>query len=369
MLLDIVRGVRAAKGADWDCEIIFDHGGALREEFGSLGRVRVLSHPWTEGPGLHARLLRRVGKRVPFKARRFAGWLREWQKGGDGLIYSNTGTNGQLLAAIPRGIRVVSHIHELAYGLRRFCSARELSATLSRTDMFLAVSSATASDLSDLGVSNDRVARISNFVMTMPELADLTVARGEVCRRLGLPAVTRLICGCGHADWLKGLDLFVGIANKIVRNGENPPTFLWLGGNLHRRFARTAMGKLSDAARPFVHFIGEVDDASPYFAASEVVLVPSRIENFSRVALEAGALARPVLAFAAARGLADLLDSDCVVSEMTESAMAAALEALLTDPVDAALKGARLRDRIAKEFTAEKWIGEIIRTVEKVDCV
>lgn len=365
MLLEVLKGVRAAKGSEWDCEMIFDHGGSLLEEFARVGRIRVLSNPLTEGSGLVARALRRSSKWVPFKARRFAGWVREWEARGGGVIYSNTGTNGRLLRALPQTASpVISHIHELAYGLRRFSTSAELAATLSRTNIFLSVSAAVDEDLNKLGVARRRIRRIPNFLIAMPNAMAVDTAKTDLCFRLSIPSNSRIVTACGHVDWVKGTDLFVEIANFVIHNCKKPPVFIWIGGHLQRRFALKSRAKLSAAAQPFVHFVGEVMDVTPYFAASEVVLVTSRVESFSRVALEAGALSRPVLAFAAARGPADLLNEEQLVADLDPRAMAVALEALLAGPAEAARIGAQLRDRVERDFLAGKWIGEIIKNVE-----
>jgi glycosyltransferase involved in cell wall biosynthesis len=342
--------------------MIFNHGGPLMREFSQLGPVRRLSHPWTESSCLAARILRRLTRQMPFKPKRFARWVEEWRSQGRGLIYSNTGTNGRLLKALPVGSgRIVSHIHELAYGLHRFNRPGELAATLTRTDLFLAVSSATAGDLRALGVPAHRIQRIPNFLGSIPAAPDTAGARAEICRRLKLSPGAKLIVGCGHIDWVKGTDIFVDAAN-VMHQRENSPVFVWLGGNTHRRFARRARAR---CAKPqLVHFVGDVSDPASYFAASDAVLVTSRAESFSRVALEAGALGRPVLAFASARGPADLLAPDCLVPETSGAAMAAALRELLTNPDEAQRQGVRLRERITVEFLSARWVPEILAIME-----
>jgi glycosyltransferase involved in cell wall biosynthesis len=115
-----------------------------------------------------------------------------------------------------------------------------------------------------------------------------------------------------------------------------------------------------------MHFIGEVPDPALYFAASEVVVVTSRVESFSRVALEAAALGRPVLAFAAARGPADLLPPDALITELSAEAMAAAVTAALADPAGSRRQGESLRRRVAGEFLAAQWIGRLLAAVEEV---
>lgn len=370
MLLEILKGVRARRGPSWECEFIFNHGGQLFDDFARLGPARRLAHDWAEGTEWPARVLRRLSRRLPYTTRQFAAWVADWQRRGGGIIYSNTGTNGRLLAALPPGSgRVVSHIHELAAGLRRFNRPDELAATLARTDRFLAVSTAVAADLQTLGVPARRVIRVPNFLTSLPAASVPEVARLAVCRRLGLPPATRLVTGCGHIDPVKGTDTFVEVAQAIARSMPVPPIFLWLGADRHWRFSRHVRKLAAQCTPPLVHLVGEVADPTEYFAASDAVLVTSRAESFSRVALEAGATGCPVLAFAAARGPADLLDAEALVAEPHAEAMSGALRELLLHPAAARRQGADLRERIAASFVAERWIDCILEAVEGPDRV
>ncbi len=366
MLLEVLKGVRAVSGPGWECEIIFNHGGSLMDDFAKVGPVRRLSHPWTEGSGLVAGMLRRLSRLLPLKTARFSRWVAEWETRGGGIVYSNTGTNGRLLKALPAGIGpVVSHVHELAYAIQRFNSRSGLAATLLRTDYFWAVSAAVSADLQALGVAQNRIRRIPNFISAIPAMPDVDAARVEICRKLALPAETKLIIGCGHIQQSKGADLFVEVAKALAKKQTNPPVFVWLGRNGSwcggGQTVKYRGGK-------HVRFIGEVADPGMYFAAGEVVLVTSRMESFSRVVLEAGALGRPVLAFAAARGPAELLDADSLIDDMQAEAMAEELLRLLSNPSEAARRGGQLRKRILAEFTAEKWIGMVLETVECMPC-
>jgi glycosyltransferase involved in cell wall biosynthesis len=115
-----------------------------------------------------------------------------------------------------------------------------------------------------------------------------------------------------------------------------------------------------------MHFTGEVPDPALYFAASEVVAVTSRVESFSRVALEAAALGRPVLAYAAARGPADLLPPEALITKLDAAAMAAAVTGVLADPEGSRRRGEALRRRVAVGFLAEQWIGRLLAAVAEV---
>ena len=359
VLLEVLRGVRVAQGEGWSCEIFLDRPGPLEREFAKLGRVSRSHLGWSRS-GLIGRVSAWIDK-VWFKPRRFRRWIVEGKARGATLIYSNTGTNGRLLDALPPDCgRVISHIHELGTVLERFSRPADLAATLARTDVFLAVSEAVGEDLRRLKVDASRIKRIPNFLAQMPPPRTPGSAQAQVCRELGIAAGTRLIVGCGHLAPIKGTEIFVTVAQQVSAAVGGGLMFLWIGGDTDRDFAE----EVRRAAGAAVRFVGEVDDPSLYFAASEMLLVTSRLESFSRVALEAGALGRPVLAFTEARGPRDLLPEELLVNETSAAAMAAAVISLLTRPADAQRLGEALRARIAKEFLAEKWIGELLAVAD-----
>jgi glycosyltransferase involved in cell wall biosynthesis len=364
MLLEVLRGVQAARGPDWGCDILLDRGGPLLGAFADIGRVHRLSHPWAEGRGVVARGMRVLIDRPWLKPRRLRQRVRAWQAQGGRLIFSNTATNGRLLAALPPDAGcVVTYVHELAYGLHRFNRPQDLATTLARTNLFLAVSAAVAADLEALGVPTKCVKIVPNFLPALPALPEAAAAHAEICRRLQLAPATRLVIGCGHLDPLKGTDLFVEMAGLIAAQTAGPVACVWVGGDVDRQFAR----RVRKAAGKHMHFTGEAADAGMYFAAGEVVAVTSRVESFSRVALEAGALGRPVLAFAESRGPRDLLAPEALVPEVSAAAMAAVVTELLAQPDKARRQGEQLRRRVAKDFLAEQWIGRLLVAVAEVN--
>jgi hypothetical protein len=178
MLLEVLRGVRAARGLDWRCDILLDHGGPLAEELAMLGPVQRLTPPWAEGMAPLARSLRTLVDRPWLKPRRLRRAVRTWQAQGGGVIYSNTATNGRLLAGLPASAGpVVTHVHELEYSLQRFNRPQDLAATLARTSLFLAVSTAVAADLRTRGVPAERVKVVPNFLPALPALPDAAAAQ------------------------------------------------------------------------------------------------------------------------------------------------------------------------------------------------
>jgi glycosyltransferase involved in cell wall biosynthesis len=354
VLLEVLRGIRATR-SDWTCEILLRRGGALQTEFARLGPIHLLPHAWAEGATFGAGVCRKLIDRPLLQPRRLAAWIKRWKGTRFDLVYNNTATNGYLVAAA-RGLRcpILTHVHELAYVMRRFNTPAALAQTLDNTDHFVAVSPAVAADLVECGVVADRITVVPNFLTSLPS-EPTEAARAAARAALKLPADAHVITGCGHIHWIKGADLFIEIAAELSELTRRKLQFFWLGGETDKRFARqlrrlVRQRKLDEV----VHFVGAVPDTTPWFVACDVVTISSRFETFSLVALEASALARPVVGFAEARGLNELLADELglLVPRLDPRAMAHAVLELLEKPQEAATIGRRLRQKVATEYMA-----------------
>jgi glycosyltransferase involved in cell wall biosynthesis len=111
--------------------------------------------------------------------------------------------------------------------------------------------------------------------------------RDRARRALGLPAAPTVVC-VGRLCRQKGQDLLLAAWPRIVE--AVPRSQLVLVGDGPDRAA------LSAAAPPGVRFAGGVDDPRPWYAAADVVAMPSRWEGMALVQLEAMASARCLVA-------------------------------------------------------------------------
>ncbi len=117
------------------------------------------------------------------------------------------------------------------------------------------------------------------------------------------------------------------------------------------RALRSLVDELGVAER--VHFVGWTDDARSFVAAFDVLVVPSRIEAFGLVALEAMLAARPVIA-SAVGGLPEVVEDSrtgLLVPPDDPEALASALGALVADGPRRARMGRQGRDRALEHFS------------------
>ncbi|TDL90439.1 rhamnan synthesis F family protein [Meridianimarinicoccus aquatilis] len=144
---------------------------------------------------------------------------------------------------------------------------------------------------------------------------------------------TFTVLGAGRVEYRKGVDLFIEIAARIANNPEGSHVrFVWIGNGFEpaKDFQYSAFladqikragldGKLSILAAT-----SEIDAA---YEMADVLLLSSRLDPLPNVAIDAMCKGTPVLSFAEASGISDLLidadlADDCVAGYMNTSQMA-----------------------------------------------
>jgi glycosyltransferase involved in cell wall biosynthesis len=104
-----------------------------------------------------------------------------------------------------------------------------------------------------------------------------------------------------------------------------------------------------------IHLAGHVDDASPYYAAADLCVLPTYREGLPGVALEAAAMELPVVA-TQIPGCVDAViggATGLLVPPRDAKALADALAAYLGDPQLRRTHGIAARQRVLAEFRQE----------------
>jgi glycosyltransferase involved in cell wall biosynthesis len=126
------------------------------------------------------------------------------------------------------------------------------------------------------------VLMISNFAR---QVEPVPVSRAD----LGTPGDAFVIAGGGRFVPRKGLDLLIRAAARL------PDAWLWLIGDGKERRALEALAAAEGIAAR-TRFIGWVDEPIHYFAAADVVALPSRHEPLGNIGLEAWQAGVPLVA-------------------------------------------------------------------------
>ncbi len=223
------------------------------------------------------------------------------------LIHSNTATNGAFLRNLaPASIPIITHVHELEYVIGCF-GPENFEEVKRHTTHFIACSGAVAGNLTERHhIAPEKISVIHGGIIlrdVLQQASDRTAV--EVRQWCGLEDDAAVIGGCGFADWRKGTDLFVQLAELTRRRIGNrrKVAFVWIG-----RLPNDARGQLllQDLRRlklqDSVKFVGEQYNPYPCLALCDLLCLCSREDPFPLVMLEAAALGKPTVCFDQAGG-------------------------------------------------------------------
>jgi len=115
----------------------------------------------------------------------------------------------------------------------------------------------------------------------------------DVRAELGIDPRAYVVAAVGRLSRQKGLDVLL-TAFPGVRARVPDAVLLLVGGGEQEAELRERVS--AAGLDPAVRFTGHVDAVQPYYAAADVVAVPSFFEGFCYTAVEAQALGRPVVA-------------------------------------------------------------------------
>lgn len=229
-------------------------------------------------------------------------------------------------------VPVVAWIHETATVIDEFFGGRKTVQRMARASQHIVCPSrlVAASLIESYGIAPERISVVPYGVE--PPAAELASddQRQAIRKDLGLPCSARMVLACGLAEQRKGVDLFVQLAAKVIDRQPAPRDdvhFVWVGrwDNQSKPWARHDVRQLGLSER--IHFVGEKQNPSSYFAAADVFVMPSREESCGMVALEAAAVGCPVVSFQGVVGAAEMLAANeaVFVPYLDVDAMAAAV--------------------------------------------
>jgi len=185
--------------------------------------------------------------------------------------------------------------------------------------------------------------------------------RGEIAQRHGIDLAAPLILSLGRLHPFKGVEYLVRAAPAIL--AATPQARLLIAGpsRVTPRFGDygTYLQRLADelGVAHAVHFAGPIahEQTQRYYAAADLLVIPSVVEAFNRVLVEAAAVGTPAVV-TATTGVADYAGrADCalVVAPTSAEAIAGAVTQLLDDSALRERMGAQAI-AFAQEFSPER---------------
>jgi len=222
-----------------------------------------------------------------------------------------------------------------------------------RFDAVVAVSRPLGEDLARSGVPAERLHVVPNAWPGEGE----TLPRDRARSRLRVPPQRFHIGWVGRLTAEKGADVLLAALRRL---GDLPLTASMLGdGRSRTELERAAAAAgLADQVRWF----GAVPDAAQLFVGFDVFVLSSRTEGTPIALFEAMAAGTPIGATAVG-GVPDVVSSReaLLVPPDDPGALADAVRSVWADPVAAAARARRARERLATGFALAPWLASYDR--------
>ncbi|SFD72787.1 glycosyltransferase family 4 protein [Flavobacterium phragmitis] len=225
-------------------------------------------------------------------------FIRKLKKENYDIIYGNTIVTLPIASKLKENSKseLVLHVHELSTVINLLLP--NFKKLKNSVDKFIAVSDLVKNELSEKwDVEAHKVKRIYEF----SKVEGIEQIKKNDTEEF-------VICGCGHVDWRKGIDLFIQVANYVISTNTNKKVkFIWIGKvSLNDKLVIEAdlqkMGLFD-----FVDFIGEILNPHEYLKKCDVFLLTSREDPFPLVCIEVGLLGKPIICFDKATGISEIL--------------------------------------------------------------
>ncbi len=286
-----------------------------------------------------------------------------------GLIYANTITNGDVLAALAAlNCPVITHVHELEYWINYRVDPNNLKQTQKHSHHYITVSQAVKQNLvENLNIPENKISLHYEFIPTKhaPNLTQLP----QIRKQLNIPPDALVVGGSGTTDWRKGPELFIQLARAIYRRQlDKPVHFVWVGGdNQGAQFGALWHDIKLSGLEHYVHFTGNRSNPLDYFANFDVFAMVSREDPFPLVNLEVASLGKPIVCFDGSGGSKEFVADNCgfVVPYLDLETMAERVVELLQTPDLRRQMGSRAAEKVRKQHDIDVVAPQILSIIER----
>lgn len=238
--------------------------------------------------------------------------------------------------------------------------------SLPKADRVITVCEAFAGELTSVaGVPRGRIHVQHNSIR--PEQVGSSEEAGALKKRLGLAEDEKLVLSIGRLSNEKAhIDLLRAFKHLTEISPEIESTLVIVGDGPEREGLIAAAESFSLGKR--VIFAGQVSNVQPYYAAADVVVLPSHSEGSPYVLLEAMAAKVPIVATAVG-GVPEMVvddESALLVPARDPRSMAEAIARVLTNPELARKLTASAATLVATRHSPETYVRSLLEIYREV---
>jgi glycosyltransferase involved in cell wall biosynthesis len=211
-------------------------------------------------------------------------------------------------------------------------------------------------------IPSNKIAKIYNGIETELYNPNLQIENNTKLKKLlNIVDGTYTVCAIGRLCWQKGFEYFLKSIPKILRNNDNVKFLVVGSGPLEEQLKSLAQRlKIEDR----VIFTGFIDDIRSILKIIDLLVVPSILEGFPMIILEAMAMAKPIIA-TNIEGITEQIE-DSVTGYLVRPGNHEEISEAVMNLINEQEKGNKL-GKNAREFVIEKFtIENMVKKVEEV---
>lgn len=219
------------------------------------------------------------------------------------IIYANTVVSIPLAIELNRNknAKMIAHIHELNHSTIECLP--DLKKYVHKIDLFFVPSLENKNLLiNNYNVQTNKI-EISRETSLPPNPDFELIADPEKFN----------VFMCGTANWRKGDDLFLILANSVIKE-DNNIHFYWIGATDENIIKKSEIELSKLQTKNNIHFLGETNEIYSISNKMNCFVLTSREDPFPLAAIEAGMAGLPIICFNKGNGIKEvLIDKDLII--------------------------------------------------------
>jgi glycosyltransferase involved in cell wall biosynthesis len=222
-------------------------------------------------------------------------------------IINNTITNGELLEILTQNFKgkVISYIHELKMGSSRHATTEGILSTIRISENFIVPSNAVKKYLlNSFKIDSQKIFLVNSLLNLDQKLIKVN--------QVNKKSKKIIVGGCGTADFGKGIEIFISVANYLVSNFQiNDILFIWKGANPNSDILKQCIIDIEKCGlNDFVILAPADNKMSDFYNGIDLFLLSSREDSYPLVVLEAASFGKPIICFDQAGGASEFVQDD-----------------------------------------------------------
>ncbi|MFN3850044.1 MAG: glycosyltransferase family 4 protein [Spirosomataceae bacterium] len=356
MLLNFVQYFHA-KGMQ-NSVLLLD-GGVLEEEFKKVANVIRFPRKKISNFSLRERIKRKFNWS---KDKDHDTFVEELKKEGFALIYANTIASSPAISELLfLQIPIVTHIHELEFSIQMYSSEADRKTLFDNSAVIIACADAVGKNLQqNHNIQSEKLTTIHSFIENEVVLQRIEAAHNaKIRQKYNLPKDKCLVVSCGNAEWRKGSDLFIQVANFVK---DTDIHFVWVGikhdGELYEML-QYDIQKMGVSSK--IHLIEPTPDAVEIIKSSDIFALTSREDPFPLVMLEAALAEKPIVGFDNSGGCTEFVEQDAgfVVEYLDTQSFATTIKKLAQNELLRKEIGTQAKQKVLKNYNFVSSISKI----------